>query len=461
MSQLIETYKGVLKAMDLTVKDDGSVFKKEDRYFIKGKPLYVPLQSVLGSADVSDKIIFHPLGEAAAKGESDVVEDMRLQMVARLNAQVAKFINFFSMLGVGAVKANLDPEQSKILSVIKDVTEKEQRDYLQLFRATTRGEGKKTPLIKIYLSRVNGSADGKKFTRKAVVTFPLYALAKKELESKEKSHTLLGVTLSKKGVQSLVRMMEFIFPSIAEEGAYNQGGFSVIAPFCDALFRAVGGMVATLNEKSELFETVDDTCPAAMSENWADVVDVLDSLFNEISMIPVQPNADGKARVSDLQNASLSVAAPAAPAVNAAPVHAVPHQAQQPQFAVPASPQVHPSHYAQPAPQPQYQQPQAIPEFITNPDGSVRRNPAFSQMVAYPGHGMPQQRAADPWTTAPMLPSNSGQISYQQMQYTQPGGLVGAQPHGGYYPQHQQGGMAYPQPGMNGGYPNNMSGFYR
>lgn len=37
----------------------------------------IPIPEVLKRGDVSEKLIFHPFAEAAAKGESDVVEDLR------------------------------------------------------------------------------------------------------------------------------------------------------------------------------------------------------------------------------------------------------------------------------------------------------------------------------------------------------------------------------------------------
>ena len=70
MTELIRHYTNILQAAGLVAKEDGSVLKSDERYFVKGKPLMLPLPEVLRRGDVGEKLIFHPFAEAAAKGES-------------------------------------------------------------------------------------------------------------------------------------------------------------------------------------------------------------------------------------------------------------------------------------------------------------------------------------------------------------------------------------------------------
>lgn len=397
MTELIRHYTNILQAAGLVAKEDGSVLKSDERYFVKGKPLMLPLPEVLRRGDVGEKLIFHPFAEAAAKGESDVLEDLRGRFALQLNITTAKLIAFFLQLGTGATKVTLDPEQLKVMAVVKSVGEKEARDLLSVIKATTKGDGKRTPLIKLYLSRRPNHAGKVKYYRTCVVTFPLYQAAKDELAQKTKDYNLLGVSINKKGLESLCRLMEFIFPGIDQDSeAYNQGSTSQIAPFADALFRGVGGIIATLNEKVDLYKDVSEVDALRMASSWLDVLDCMDDLFTEINRIPLQPNADGKARVSDVQTADLAVrptAATAAPQqvtqpgqvnITSAPVMA-PQYAAAPQAAATAEPE---------------------PEFIHTPQG-LRRNPNFLRPAMVGGIGMGPVNKLDPYANGVMLPSNT------------------------------------------------------
>lgn len=395
MSQLIEIYTSILQAAGLTAKEDGSVFKKDERYFIKGKPLYLPLGSVLSRSDASEKIIFHPLAEAAAKGESDVLEELRHRLMLTQNIATSKLIAFFLQLGVGNNKISLDPEQLKIMPVVKQVGEKEVRDILDFIKATTRGEGKKTPLIKLYLSRRPTTVGNVKYHRTGIVTFPLYQAAKDELAGKEKGYELLGVKTNKKSLESFLRLMEFIYPGIDKDPEhYNAGSVSQIAPFADCMIRAVGGLASTFNEKVDLYKDVSEVEALRLPTSWIDVVDQMDDLFNEIRAIPLQPNADGKARLSDVQTAELSVRpATPQPAVT---------QSMQPEVHVTAAPSMATPHST--LHQQQQQQPaQAVePEYISDANG-VRLNPRYLRPVT--AGGMPGMTSPyDPYSTHVVLP---------------------------------------------------------
>lgn len=459
MSLLINTYKDICKVAGLQVKEDGSVFHNDKRYFVKSKPLYLPLPSVLADPSVSEKLIFHPLAEAAAKGESDVLEDLRNRMTETLKMSLARLFAFYTALGVGELKAALDPMQAPVMQVTKEISEKEAKDIMAVVAATAKGEGRKTPLIKIYLNRRGGGVEGKRFHRTAVVTFPLYQAAKLELKSKDKGYNLLGVSINKKGLNSLCRIMEFIFPQITEEegGAgvltgYNAGGFSLTAPFCDALFRAVGGLAATINENIKLFQEIEPSLKKLLvDEGWADVVENMDSMYNEISQIPVQPNADGKARVSDVQTAVLGAQPQQAAAAPA------PAAGMQPQVHVPNAP----------APQQQYVQPVAAapvaapvePEFITTPYG-VKRNPKFLPAMTLGGGGFgmapPAGQVPDPFAVNhALLPRSSVQLTPQQLSVTPAGHPVqnpppGYNPNPGYGMGGQPTGMTLVSNGMGG-----------
>lgn len=424
MSQLIEAYTSMLTASGLTVKEDGSVFKKDERYFIKGKPLMLPLPAVLNRSDVGDKLIFHPLSEAAAKGESDVLEDLRGRFMLELNKATAKLIAFFLQLGLGTTKIKLDPEQMKVMKVVKDVSEKEARDILSVITNTTRGEGKRTPLLRLYLSRRPQTVGKTKYYRTGIVTFPLYEAAKEELK-KDKGFELLGVKINKKGLESLCRLMEFIYPGIDQDPeVYNQGSTSQIAPFADAMVRTVGGLYSIFNEKVDLYKTVSEVDALRLPTSWVDVADTMDDMFGEIQAIPLQPNADGKARVSDMQTADLAVR-PQAHRPEPAP-------SATPQVQVTPAPSMAYGTTHQPAAAPAPQQ-GAEPMYIRDAHG-VRRNPNYmrpAMVGAVPG----QAGAFDPYGSHVLLPASTSVIPPQPAYnpYNAPFGAPQQQPMGYQY----------------------------
>lgn len=435
MSQLMTVYSQILAAVGLTVKEDGSVFDKNKQYLVRGKPLVLPLDSVLRSPDVREKLVFHPFGEAAAKGESHVIEDMRVRMTGKINYNVSRLVALMCCLGRGDIKKQVDALQLEALASVKDVGEKENRDIVEILKATTRGEGKRTPLVKIYLhkhgKKVDHKSNERRSSRTAAVTFPLYDVVKHELESKTKGYTLLGVKTNEKTLKSLLSILEFIFPNIGEKEAYYAYGYSQVSPFCDALFRAVGNLITCINERFDMFKDTSEVGIEKMPETWAEVVDLLDGLYNEICLIPVQPNADGLATHTDMQTAVLNAA-------TQAPVEPTPAPAGAPALAVSSAPAV--PAYTTPTQAPAPATATQEPEWIVV-NGAMRRNPNYRAPVVMGGYTAPMQNSLDPYNAPTMLPSSAGHVQQAVNQYGRP--VYVAPVNGGYVQPdvQQQGGM--------------------
>jgi hypothetical protein len=146
-----------------------------------------------------------------------------------------------------------------------------------------------------------------------------------------------------------------------------------------------------------------------MPETWAEVVDLIDGLYNEICLIPVQPNADGLAASIDMQTGVMNAATPA-PATPAAAAAGAPALAVS---AAPAAPT-----YTQPAPAAQAAAPTQEPEWVIV-NGAMRRNPNYRAPVVVGGYTAPVQNAYDPYTSPTLLPSTAGVVQ-QTNQYGQP-----------------------------------------
>lgn len=453
MSRLIESYTELLKGARLKVRPDGSVVNAKDNvHFIKGKPLVLPLESVLKSEDINDKIVFHPLAESASKGESDVLSDLRQRLTYNVNLSTSQLIAFFLQLAVGEIKYPLDPQQMKVMKLLKGVETKVHKDILQFMTATTRGEGKKTPLVKVYLSRKPTKIDGVTYSRTGVVTFPLYSLVCEELSTKTKGFSVLGVSTNKSALETFKKVFEYIFPGLDKNPeAYNIASANTIAPYADALIRTILNLCSTINEQVRLFKDVDPIVQSIeLKEEWACIVDDIDALFPEIQRIPLQPNADGKSRLSDVRNDELATRI----------------ESPQPEIAPQAQPQVQVRQQAQQTPvqQAPTQAPSAQePEFIITPEGKRAPNPKFLRPVTPGvGFGMGNPNVIDPYLAPAAVPSRMVNLSQEQMYTTVPGGMVQPQtqmpqqvvPYGGMSsPMYPTSGQPAMYPGAPAGYP--------
>lgn len=429
MSSLFNVYTSLLESTGLKVEENGHVSDAKGRpYIVNGKPLVLPYPAILSSPAVSGQLVFHPFGEAAPRGESDVLIDMRARITKRLNHTTGKLMMWLVQLGKGEIKNKIDADQLKALAAAKDIGTKEAEDIRDIIVATSQAS-KKTPIIRITLSRHRGVHDGRKYSRLARVSFPLYEAIKAELAEKTKGFSILGVQTNKKTLNAVMRLLEYILPDLDKPDHYNAYTQNSIAPFTHALLCAAGEMAAVLNERLAIFKDEADIAPQMLSETWAEASTLIDDLYSEITMIPVQPDADGIERASDVHTGMVGTAAPVAvPTATAAPNLAVGNAMRA---AIPA---------AAPAPA----APVGAPEqewIVVN--GKMARNPNYRLPIT--GYGVPNAPVAhDPYQSGMLLPASAAVVPattmYPSNSYGAPTGYPTAQPQGGY-------------PSMQSGYP--------
>lgn len=425
MSALLEVYKGLLESTGLKVDEKGHVLGSKGRpYLVMGKPLVLPYPAILASNTVASQLVFHPFGEAAPRGESDVLVDLRRLITKRLNHTTAKLLMWLVQLGKGEIKNKIDNDQLKALAAAKDIGPKEAEDICSIITATAQAS-KKTPIIRVTLSRHRGQHEGRKYSRLARVSFPLYEAIKAELAEKTKGYSVLGVQTNKKTLIAMMRLMEYVFPSLDVEGHYNAYTQNPVAPFAHAMLSAVGELASVLNERLQVFKDEDDIAPQMLSETWAEASTLIDTLYTEITMIPVQPDADGIARASDVHTGVVA-AQPATPeptpAATVAPTIAVGNAMR--------------AAVATPAPAPAAAPVAAVQEWIVV-NGKMTRNPNYVAPVAgYTGGN--SNGGYDPYNSGMMMPA-SAVVTPSSTMYPQ------QQSHTGY-PTHQPGGYPHQQP---------------
>lgn len=288
---LIDLYKSLLKTANLTSTDDGCISmtlaKSSQPAMVKGKRLVLPLQTHLANPNKSEIVIFHPLSEHISRGESDVLEKFRSALTIRLNYTIG--ILGFQLLQIAASvgeHAKLSPDQSEFLSKVKFADEKTLDTFTKVMAAMPATQTAKS-FISIYLKRGAMLMD-KKYPRAGIVSFPLY----KELKTNEKD--VFGVKVRVKDRETLINLLEYIFPQIDTENAYSYGSTSEIAPFLHALMQSVLKLASPLNDLLTLFQDKMDGAEDLLFEDgWVETFENLNVMLPEIRKIPMQSGNEG------------------------------------------------------------------------------------------------------------------------------------------------------------------------
>lgn len=417
--ELLTHYKNLLEMAMLRQDDNGMIHKrgaseKITNLFVQGKPVVMPVYKQLASADISERLVFHPFAESSAKGESIIVSELRARFCANLSNHLASFFMKSIMLAASrAEHSKLNPVQSEMLDAVRKIEEKHTTSIAKLIVKILKNPDKKNiSLVQIYLSR-NGKVGEKDYARAGIVSFPLYTAVLAELE-KTKDRAIDGQPFSEKELQYIKGLFEYMFPGLAQDAsAYNRGSNSDVAPYMDALMRAAAGVQGMINEKIALFENIfnkPEGDPDAevnlkpLPEDWMTAIDELSNLMPDIIKIPLQPGMDGQAKVSETLAAANQMAA--APPVQQAPVYqqpAYPPGVLVPTAYAPAPVQMNPYQ-----PPPVYQQP---------PPGYYQQAPQ-----GYPQPGYPQapQQYQAPQPVYGMQPMPGANINLNPLQQNQP-----------------------------------------
>ena len=207
--KLIPLYESLLATADMASTADGFISRKvggkSTPATINGKRLVLPTHEHLCNPKPAEQIIFHPLSENILRGESIVVEDFRKAINIKLHYTIG--VLAYQLLTIAtstAEHSKLNPDQLEFLSAVKNADEKTLESFQKLLRAMSVDQTANT-FVSIYLKR-GGVVEGKKYSRAGIVSFPLF-------EELCKDDTVYGVKLRVKDKDTLINLMQYIFPS--------------------------------------------------------------------------------------------------------------------------------------------------------------------------------------------------------------------------------------------------------
>ncbi len=310
--KLLDLYKSIMKTAGLHVTEDNLVSVMLDGvYFpvsVKGQRLALPSQAILARADKSDIMVFHPLNEQVTRGESEVLEKLRKLLMIRFNEVAStvmlKLLNISMSVGEQHM---LTPDQSEFLVKVKGVDPKMVKTFEKIIEAMPMDQITRR-IITLFLKKT-GSVAGKRYKRVGVVNFPLYEDLKKAEDS------VYGVKFRVKDKETLIALLEYVFPNIEETGSYNRGSDSDVAANLDALMQSSLAIIQALNSVTETFENVfnknEDANELFIECDWQDSFMNLGALINEIRLVPMQAGNEGATEEANRVQAQQGMAATA------------------------------------------------------------------------------------------------------------------------------------------------------
>jgi hypothetical protein len=286
--KIIKVYQSILKFCGLEANKEGFINIKHidivQPLNINGKRVVLPTDQQLKSFDPSDRIVFHPLCENILRGESEVINKLKEVINIRVNLIIGTIIqSLLQLVATNKLHSKLTPEQSEILTVIKEVDNKSVEEFTSIMLSTNKNQSIK-PFFNIFLKR-GGIHNDIKYSRLGVINFPFYDDL---VDNKIDKPTRI------KDKKALIAMFKFILPGIDDNGCFNYGSKSQVAPYLDALLMSTVNVASRLNDILILYnDYIDDTHELLFDSDWIEDFSDLELLIPEIRRIPIQAGNDG------------------------------------------------------------------------------------------------------------------------------------------------------------------------
>lgn len=307
---IIELYKSILQNAAMRADDHGFISLHladlaPSPVEVQGKRLVLPVREQLAQVDSDNRIRFHPLVEFPHRGESEVVEKLREHISMNLNLSLCFVaISLLQLATSPAQHAMLSPDQAEYMTQVKEANEETIQRFIKLAEAMAKHDPR-VAFVNLYVKR-GATVGGRKRMRAGIVSFPLYEELKKVPEPKAPNE-VFGVKLRKDDRAVLTSLLEYMIPGIANPENFITASDSTVAPFLDALMKAVAGIAVNINNMVDLFaKPLPDMAQLRFDLDWIDSFEDLTIMLPQIRAIPAQPGNEGKA-VKTTTNAIIAV----------------------------------------------------------------------------------------------------------------------------------------------------------
>lgn len=469
-----ELYIPLLASLNVYPNEDGSLsqrFLGTDKLCTIGKRVVkLPLPEVINNLDSSKVIVFHPLAENVARGDS-VIQNYLKQLIT-MNVSFKLFFLTQTLYNLAYDKTQherLSGDQLTLLSLLPDADAKGARNLEEVI---SKVDMKNTRIYNLFNKR-NGKLGEAQYNRVAVATFPLFS----EILNPEKSDVWKNVR--KRDLKEFKMLFDYILPGWDKPDTYSAASDSMEAPSFQASVLAYLKVAKELNRIANIYSNylISD------EENIANqiIVDLgyegkMSNLSKFRNILPIlegntgDPISNGGQAVEDDVVHTPKAFAPGNVLNNMSNMLGAgidngqpqpPQQVQQPQPPQGQPQQMYPNHPVQSnvgypnqqqPQQPQQQQP-GVPGFQSYAGGYQR--PAPTNPYAYPGQPTFAQQQPPVNPNDPIASWNANQPAYQPQFNHQGQPAYGMQPP----PVNPFTVPAIPQPAYGGqqvppGYPN-------
>lgn len=394
-SKLVSTYDGIIKAAGLLVSLDGSISMRtatgSKPFEIAKQRLVLPNAEQLAKPDWSKRVLFNPLSENFARGETPIMTRYRRTFIARIEVLLSTIIGWqLTTAGAqdGKLVKQLSPAQAAFTAVLDDQTSK----YAALatkfakMKENIDKAGEIFWFINTSMAK-NGTVNGVKCNRACIVTFPFYELL---LEGETKH---FGVTFNKFEVKTLIELLQFVVPGIGTV-VYNHGSMSMMAPTIDAFMGTAKLIGAVTDKLQDLYADLYEDTDRVLHESWT-------STFEDLSVVAKE--------VRDLGNTDATIDEPVA------------QTPQAPRAEVPKMVVQHNTPVFQTAPQQHQAQPVMTPPPVAAiPTAATPEKMTFAEAQAYRAR-MQQQAQQLAYQQQQQQPYQGG-YNYGQAPAPQPNG---------------------------------------
>lgn len=247
--KIIDYYKILLAIGWMVADEDGNVSVKlgDDLMpaTIGGKRVVLPTRGQMKNTNWENRVGFHPLRESFNLGISDMVANLRDQYVQRLNTSLGYLMKELIDLAYDQKnQKNLTTDQAQVLNALAKCDERTVKDFTSLLK-NTKSRNDANQFINIFIRR-GGVVKGVTYGRAGIVTFPIYDAL---IKTKEPVN---GVKLSVKDREMLIKLYEFIFPTLlADAETFNVGVNTRGAPYLESLVRSSMNVIDQIVETAQ------------------------------------------------------------------------------------------------------------------------------------------------------------------------------------------------------------------
>lgn len=286
MEKVIEFYTKVLSFAGLKVDENGKVYSdsigQKIPILMDEKEIILPLDSQLRSPNIGSKIIFHPVPEALARGESPILA--KLSHIMNVNLNMKSYLVFNSLLHImnsPEMHKLLSAEQIEALVEIGSIDKTGFTTISSLLRKGMKVQSNRL-FTHIFLKK-GGKVESTRYNVAGIVSFPL-----KEMILRKENP--FDTKLRDKDRELIIKLYDYIFPCEKDKDCYSRGSHSDYIRYLDALLSSAMSLAVKLNMVTELFEDkIEELEDATIDLSVFDMMGHIDDIIDQAKRLPMQP----------------------------------------------------------------------------------------------------------------------------------------------------------------------------